>query len=229
MAVDKKWVICVAFTSVIVVMAVTVPLIVMTGTAPRNSAANVQNVEESAQGSRQGSSGHAQMVAEHGRGGGVEAAVAAGPDGGAMAPSNMVVQFGGMIDCLVRRGSLAYNGYGCYCGLGGSGKPLDATDRCCRQHDECYSRLKRQGICKGDKSVYITWYKVDMTQCDTPNAKITCSHHHQYSFFDSLLAGRQARCAMALCHCDRTSAFCFARHSASYNLDYAAYQGKKLC
>lgn len=54
---------------------------------------------------------------------------AAAPNGAAMGPSEMVVQFGGMVECLVRRGSLAYNGYGCHCGLGGSGKAVDATDR----------------------------------------------------------------------------------------------------
>lgn len=46
--------------------------------------------------------------------------------------------------------------------------------RCCEVHDRCYSQLKKQGICKGDKSVYFTYYKSNMNNCDTPNAKIWC-------------------------------------------------------
>ena len=40
-----------------------------------------------------------------------------------------VLQFGAMIYCATGRFPLDYNGYGCYCGLGGSGIPVDQTDR----------------------------------------------------------------------------------------------------
>lgn len=39
-----------------------------------------------------------------------------------------LIQFGRIIDHLTRRHALSYNGYGCYCGWGGSRQPVDATD-----------------------------------------------------------------------------------------------------
>lgn len=40
-----------------------------------------------------------------------------------------MAQFGLMIMQKTGKSPLAYNGYGCYCGWGGSKQPLDATDR----------------------------------------------------------------------------------------------------
>ena len=40
-----------------------------------------------------------------------------------------VLDFGVMILCAVGRSAIDYNGYGCFCGLGGEGTPLDDTDR----------------------------------------------------------------------------------------------------
>jgi hypothetical protein len=40
-----------------------------------------------------------------------------------------LIDFGNMVRCTTGRNPLDYLNYGCYCGLGGKGKILDAVDR----------------------------------------------------------------------------------------------------
>ena len=40
-----------------------------------------------------------------------------------------VLQFGFMIKCETKRNADEYNGYGCFCGIGGEGTPVDEIDR----------------------------------------------------------------------------------------------------
>ncbi|CAK7321176.1 Putative inactive group IIC secretory phospholipase A2 [Vulpes lagopus] len=64
-----------------------------------------------------------------------------------MAPAHSSFwQFQRMVKHVTGRSAFfSYYGYGCYCGLGGKGTPMDDTDRCCLAHDCCYGKLKQLG------------------------------------------------------------------------------------
>ena len=48
--------------------------------------------------------------------------------------------------------ALHWIGYGCWCGIGGGGTPVDEFDAVCKAHDECWGALRNPGeICHGVK------------------------------------------------------------------------------
>ncbi|XP_078620279.1 uncharacterized protein LOC144887151 [Branchiostoma floridae x Branchiostoma japonicum] len=92
-------------------------------------------------------------------------------------------QFGKMIKKVTGRNALDYNNYGCYCGWGGAGVPVDNIDTCCRDHDLCYGGVKSPKL--------FTVY----SYVAAPGV-VTCND----------APGTNDR---AVCECDRTAVLCF--------------------
>ncbi|NXO68640.1 PA2GE phospholipase, partial [Phainopepla nitens] len=114
-----------------------------------------------------------------------------------------LAQFAKMIIQKTRKSPLAYNGYGCYCGWGGSRQPLDATDRCCHTHDCCYKRLVSAG-CKPKSVTYKYVFQGN---------KITC--------------GAGNSCQRRTCHCDKAAVECFQSTASTYRKSYSNYPNHK--
>ncbi|KFV45818.1 Phospholipase A2, major isoenzyme, partial [Tyto alba] len=64
--------------------------------------------------------------------------------------SRAVWELRSMIKCTIpsSRPLLEFSDYGCYCGLGGSGTPVDELDRCCQVHDNCYTQANKLKSCR---------------------------------------------------------------------------------
>ncbi|XP_078523799.1 phospholipase A2-like isoform X2 [Lissotriton helveticus] len=121
-------------------------------------------------------------------------------------------QFRDMIKCAIpnSRPIKDFDDYGCWCGVGGKGKPLDALDKCCQTHDNCYSRAKKLSSCRGiGDNPYTEIYKFSCS-----GKTVSCS-------------SKNNACEAFICDCDRKAANCFA--SSKYNSAYKNVNKKKLC
>nr|AAZ22649.1 scutoxin precursor [Notechis scutatus] len=115
-------------------------------------------------------------------------------------PLNLV-QFSYLIQCANhgRRPTWHYMDYGCYCGAGGSGTPVDELDRCCKIHDDCYDEAGKKG-CFPKMSAY-DYY---------------CGENGPYC------RNIEKKCLRFVCDCDVEAAFCFAKapyNNANWNID----------
>ncbi|XP_046873919.1 phospholipase A2-like isoform X2 [Hypomesus transpacificus] len=111
-------------------------------------------------------------------------------------------QFRDMILCTIPDSwpVIEYTDYGCYCGKGGSGTPVDDLDRCCEVHDRCYSDAMQHSDCW---PIFDNPYtEIYSFKCDKATRKVTCESNND-------------ECEMFICDCDRKAADCFA--TAGYN------------
>lgn len=125
--------------------------------------------------------------------------------------SKAVWQFGNMIQCVQPGANpLNYNNYGCWCGFGGRGTPVDELDMCCKVHDKCYESSRKAPGCSGIADLpHVLVY--DYT-CS--NQKVTCSATNE-------------KCQAAVCECDRVAAHCFAE--VTYNPENKNLDPKVHC
>nr|XP_042908599.1 phospholipase A2 homolog [Parasteatoda tepidariorum] len=79
-----------------------------------------------------------------------------------------VLDLGKMMSLKTNRNPLDFVNYGNWCGLGGSGIPLDHIDRCCKMHDLCYEKIANYECY--DEKPHLAHYKWKYG-----NGKIYCS------------------------------------------------------
>ncbi|XP_004690748.1 PREDICTED: phospholipase A2 [Condylura cristata] len=128
------------------------------------------------------------------------------------ADSRSVLQFRKMIKCVIpdSHPALDFADYGCYCGLGGYGTPVDELDTCCQTHDNCYEQSRNVDGCR--------------FLLDNP---YTRSYSYSCSGTEITCNSKNTPCQEFLCNCDRTAAICFSK--APYNKEHHNLDLKKYC
>ncbi|KAF6110727.1 phospholipase A2 group IIC [Phyllostomus discolor] len=115
-------------------------------------------------------------------------------------------QFQRMVKHITGRSAFfSYYGYGCYCGLGGKGTPVDDTDRCCLAHDCCYEKLKQIG-CQPLLNSY---------QFHIVNSTVVCEC--------GLGPSVGCLCGLGACECDKQSAYCFKESLPTYEKNFKQF------
>jgi len=98
-----------------------------------------------------------------------------------------------------------YNCYGCWCGKGGQGEPVDGIDQCCQTHDRCYDKLTDENTCKfWLGQVYLNSYEFQCKEgdVDLPTATGNTSR------LAPVCTKSDSECGAGACACDTAFANC---------------------
>ncbi|XP_052236839.1 basic phospholipase A2 Drk-b2-like isoform X5 [Dreissena polymorpha] len=108
-------------------------------------------------------------------------------------------EFGEMILLTTSRNPMDFNGYGNWCGYGGSGDTADAIDECCKTHDTCYVDL-------------------NLKDCETLLKYRIYTTEYEWSYREGeIICNDKDPCAKKLCECDRACAKCFGNNEHVYS------------
>ncbi|TKR61874.1 hypothetical protein L596_028927 [Steinernema carpocapsae] len=99
----------------------------------------------------------------------------------------------GMAQCALGHNVFELADYGCWCGPGGSGTPIDGVDNCCMHHDKCYDAAVDDGDCRNVMEEYL-----DPDDWSCSNHTIVCKETTD-------------KCKAALCNCDRNVVMCWSK------------------
>lgn len=107
-----------------------------------------------------------------------------------------------------------YWDYGCFCGKGGEGTPVDATDTCCQTHDACWAQVKKDtGV-----SCFNENYANNFNDPATGKPTTDCS---KWTFDEACGAAKHPTNdkpeEVACCRCDLEATQCFQGARGSYN------------
>ena len=109
-------------------------------------------------------------------------------------------QFGNMLRCFHQNMQpMDYADYGCYCGPGGQGRPVDDTDWCWAMHDKCWEEVYEDPECTGFTGPHLITYNWGCS-----STKIHC-YDGPYT------------CDRKTCECDRIATECFAKTRPTYD------------
>jgi secretory phospholipase A2 len=107
-----------------------------------------------------------------------------------------------------------YWDYGCFCGKGGGGTPVDATDECCQAHDACWGQVQ---AATGASCFYENYHN-NTNDPATGQPTADCS---KWTYAESCSKAKHPTNNKpeeeSCCKCDLEAAKCFQRARASYN------------